>query len=286
VVWLFSSVVIAAAALAACQRQDEAQVGNESQDPVLNLPSVPTPQPPIDRAALLSAVAQAASATAAGAEVPESLRDLDGRQFELRIRFGCRGQSTDLPAQWLGWAYEPESRTLRVRARPTISADDPLVAKLGGEQFESVEGFWIPRPWLLEALCPAAAAAQPAAPEQDSGAEEADEDAAEGPPPEPVPVSARIGIAQFFSASDARTRRRDSRPYQTVKTLQEGTPISSQGFNLVLSGRLRALPGRPVIDCWSVGSDSPPDCIISAVFQRVWIERPDNREVVAEWGGG
>ena len=71
-----------------------------------------------------------------------------------------------------------------------------------------------------------------------------------------------------------------------MKTLAEGTPISSQGFNLVLSGRLRSLPERGVIKCSAVNAYSPPECIVSAEFQRVWIERPDSREVVAEWGGG
>ena len=87
----------AAAVLTACQKSDQAPTANNAADSAaVDLPIVPTPDPPLDRAALLSAIAQAASATAAGTEMPEAVRGLDGRQFELRIRFGCRGPSSDL----------------------------------------------------------------------------------------------------------------------------------------------------------------------------------------------
>ena len=101
-----------------------------------------------------------------------------------------------------------------------------------------------------------------------------------------MPRPPRIGIAQYFTKDDPRTRRRDSRPYEANHTLDEGKAISSQGYNLVLAGRLRALPGRGVIHCSARGPDSPPECIISAEFLRVWIEQPDTREVIAQWGGG
>jgi hypothetical protein len=126
----------------------------------VNRPAVPRPQPPIDRAGLLFAVADAASAAAAGAEMPESVRALDGRQFEVRIRFGCGGPTTELSERWLGWSYDPEARRIRVRALPTISSDDPLVSRIGDEEFEAVEGFWIPRPWLQQPVCPAIPALQ------------------------------------------------------------------------------------------------------------------------------
>ena len=43
----------------------------------------------MDRAALLMEVAKAASASALGKDISNDLRKLDGKRFEVRIRFGC-----------------------------------------------------------------------------------------------------------------------------------------------------------------------------------------------------
>ena len=271
-----------AAATVGCRPAEPEDNGvNAAEEPVLNIPNVPFPEPPMSRSEILSAVARAASAAAAGAEQSPEERPLDGRRFELRIRFGCRGPAPDLQEAALGWAISRDNGTLRVRATPTISMDDETVRQVAGEEFEAVEGFWIPRPWLLEAVCPAAAAvrAAPAEAPEEPGADVEDVQETEAPPP----AHPRVGLAQFFTATDPRTRQRDMRPYQVVKTIERDQPIGSQGFNLVLSGRLRALPGRGVIHCVSRGSDAPPDCIVSASIDRVRIERPDNGEMLAEW---
>ena len=76
------------------------------------------------------------------------------------------------------------------------------------------------------------------------------------------------------------------RPYEAVKTLDADQPTGAQGFNLVLSGRLKQLPDKGVIACVAKGADSPPECIVSVDFDRVWIETPADREIIAEWGGG
>lgn len=283
--------LLLAAAIGCRQEQDGVDL-NGVENAVANLPSVARPAPPVDRAALLAAVAEAASAAAAGTTVAPELRALDGRQFEVRIRFGCRGPSTEATSNWLSWSYDPESRIVRVQARPTISGDEPLVARIAGEDVEAAEGFWIPRPWLLQPVCPAAAAVQSAVerePPQSNAvaaAGTAADDEDDGERSEPLPIRQRVGIAQFFTETDSRTGRRDDRPYQARHTLDEGQAIGSQGFNLVLSGRLRAVPGRGVIECSAANADSPPDCIVSAEFQRVWIEQPETREVIADWGDG
>lgn len=290
----------ACALLAACQpaADDNTADDGAANEVELNMPIVPRPEPPMDRAAILTAVAQAASAAAAGADDSAEHRSLDGRPFEFAIRFGCRGPSPELREAMFGWTLDREEGTLRLRATPTISSDDAMVERVAGGEFEAVEGFWVPRPWLLDPSCPAAAAILPEPAEADAAADPADsaatgdregqevadpiddEQESESPPP----ALPKVGIAQFFRDTDPRTGRRGSRPYETVKTLDPAQPISSQGFNLVISGRLRALPGGRVIACVSPGSDSPPDCMVSVRIDGVRLERPDTEELLAEWG--
>jgi hypothetical protein len=278
--------LILAAALLGCREQPAGDQPNKLDNTVAPRPTLPRPSPPIDRAALLGAVARAASAAAAGADAPDEVRNLDGRQFTLAIRFGCSGPATSSERKWLRWSHDADSRTIRLYARPTISSDEPLLGRLGEQEFEAVEGFWIPRPWLLEPACPATAAIRQA--EEDAAEPDSEQhDKAEPEPePEPAPSWPRIGIAQYFTSADSRTGRRDSRAYEARHMLAEGEAIPSTGFNLVLSGRLRAIAGRQVIECAASNADSPPECIISAEFQRASIEKPDTGEVIAEWGGG
>lgn len=280
----FNGAVALALACAACRAggQGEPVENGALEEPVVNLPAVPRPEPALDRAGLLAAVAQAASLSASGAADTRSAR-LDGRPFQVRIRFGCKGPTEDFEQAWLGWSYDSERRRLRVHARPTISAEDPLVKAAHPSEVEAVEGFWIPRPWLLDAVCPAGAALAPE-PDQPPPGNIAQEQPEAPAVADPVPRGPRVGIAQFYTESDPRTGRRGDRAFEAIKTLDEDQPLRSQGFNLVLSGRLRALPGGRVIGCSSQGADSPPECIVSADFDRVWIENPDSGEIVAEWG--
>lgn len=241
---------------------------------------LPVAVPPLDREALLIAVMRAASAAALGRDDAQVQRELDGKRFELRIRFGCNGP-TDAQ-QPLSWRFEEPSRTLRVAARPDVLADDPLVAAMiGTDGIEEVEGFWIPRPWLLSAACPAVPSA--ASPPTESAPETEDSD--EPPAPSaPAPTEQRIAIAQFFSDTDPRTGRRTDRAYEAVVALAEGAVPSREGYNLVLSGRLQALPGRRVIHCAAPAPRERPDCIISAHIDEARMERPDNGTILARWG--
>ncbi|HUG45873.1 MAG TPA: hypothetical protein VMK31_05085 [Sphingomicrobium sp.] len=285
-------MLAASIGLSACQVEGDGEPAQNVEESTLNLPQVPLPPPPMGRSDLLAAIARAASATAAGTDDSAEQRSLAGSRFELRIRFGCRGPAPDLTETIFGWTFDQKDRTLRVLVTPTISSDDPIVSQFAGEDVEAAEGFWIPRPWLLEPVCPAAAAVRPdraqAAPETDKPADEKkdtpepvdDEQESQAPPP----ASPKVGIVQFFTESDPRTRRRGMRPYETVKTLRADEPLSSQGFNLVLAGRIRPLPGQKPIVCVSRGSDQPPDCLVSARIDRVRIERPDTKEILAEWG--
>jgi hypothetical protein len=251
-----------------------------TQNETVPRPPLPVAEPPMDRAALLLAVSRVASAAALG-RTDDEQRRLDGRRFEVRIRFGCPGSGAEIAAAPFGLTFDEEDRTLRVRAAPDLSLDDPPVRALAGDDVEAVEGFWMRRPWLLADGCPAAPPAQDDA-ATEKGAEapvELEEVKAS------VPASRqRVGIAQFFTDEDSRTRRRNNRAYEATKVLGEGEAPSAQGYNLVLSGRLRHLPQRPVISCSVTSRDAPPECIVTGEFDRVWIEDPVSRAIVAEWG--
>lgn len=276
-----AAVALCATSLFACSGQQPQENGTDN-----HAIDSPPPQrmqivePPFNRSRLLLAVARAASAHSAGMTDPAVQQPLDGKQFEIRLRFGCEGPG---PASGgYGWSLDPDGRTLRLRAAPTLSLEDEVVKGLAGEKVEAVEGFWLPRPWLLQAACPdgqptdADAAAPPADPEEKEE-EEAKADSQVGP------AVQRIGIAQFFTAEDGRTRRRMNRPFEAVKQLEVGEQVGQDGFNLVLAGRLRARGDGRVISCAGAGRNRPPDCIVSATVDRVWVERPDDKMVVAEW---
>jgi hypothetical protein len=292
VLWLSAMFPISLAPRAACLLLIPALVGLSSckqgeagnrqvevnTQPAANVAqAVPLPQPPMDRAALLQAVAQARSAAAAGADDGDAQKALDAKEFELRIRFGCAGASpTGDEKPPLSWTFDSKSGVLRVRAAPDLS-EDADVAK-GLEGVEAVEGFWLSRPWLLSAACPA----KPVPPISES----ADGDAApagDALAATAVAAGPEVGVAQFFTATDPRTSRRDHRPYQAVEKLEPGASVGTQGFDLVLAGRLRPLPGGRVIRCVASSPDSPPACVISAQFDHVWIDDAATGRRIADW---
>ena len=167
---------------------------------VQQLPSVPVAEAPLDREALLLAAMRAASAFAAGADDSAEQRRLAGKRFELRLRFGCGGP--DAADEGRGWRFDAKQRTMRLKVAPDISGDDPVAAAIAGDAFETIEGFWLRRPWLLTAVCPAAPATVQA--EADAPAKPKPEAAtvAEGAPAA-IPMGRRVGIAQFYSEFDS-----------------------------------------------------------------------------------
>ena len=258
-------------AVAGCQPRAEPSV-NEQNDVAdeAPAPSLPSAERPLDRSAILIAAAKAGSAAALGQDDLNAHRDLDGKTFELRIRFGCStGTVSTTPTVApkpgpFNVRFDSSSRTLRVRAVPDLTRDNPTVAAIAASGIEHVEGFWMRRPWLLTPGCPASTSA---------------------PVGEPTVAASdqRVGIAQFSTSADTRTGRRDGRPYEATKVLEEGALPSRQGYDLVLSGRLKKLPDGRVIACRAVGVEAPPECVISAQFDRVRIQTPDGKSTLGEW---
>jgi len=237
--------------------------------PAANTPAeTPTPRlpvltPPLGRIDLLAAASAAADAYAAGrAGTPENA-ELVGRRFEVRIPFGCYGASPEGGAA-LRWDYDPAAEALRVSAAPEVWTDVPWVRALAGEQTEAVEGFWLPRPWSNAEACPPSEARMAA------------------PPILPAPRET-VGLAQFFDTSGSRVPRRDGSPYRTVEKVRLEALRATEGFRLVLSGRIGALPNGQPVGCQSPTAEIRPVCLVAVEWDRVAIENPLSGELLAEW---
>lgn len=269
-----------------CQQPDEARKdANPAGSTAPMVPALPIVVPPLSREGLLLAVVHAASAAALGQADTEAQRQLDGKRFELRMRFGCGGETPATPDDPRSWTFDAKRRVLSLQVKPELGKKLPLMEELSGDTYEAVEGFWIRRPWLLTSACPASppeeAAPEAAASPQTDTKQVASEKPAATPSPD-ADLTPRIGIAQFFTPTDARTHRRDNRAYKTTRVLKEGEAPSAAGYDLVISGRLRRLADGRVIACRVADPSAPPDCILSAEFDKVSIELPSG-EVIAKW---
>ena len=248
------------ATLGACR--NEPVVSSNNALPASNVASPPPqivvqPPPALDRAELLIAAARARSAAASGVDDLEAQRALDNRRFELRMRIGCTIAGLD-GGQGAQARFDPERRRVALSVAQDISLDDPLVAAVGGEEVEAAEGFWIARPALLTPSC-ADAQADPAA----------------------------VGLVRYYSGQEARTERRDGRPYATTAALPAEAASPTPGnWELVLRGRLRKRGDGRAIQCSAREPGGMPACLISVEFEEVMIEQIDPREQVARWGRG
>ena len=58
---------------------------------------------------------------------------------------------------------------------------------------------------------------------------------------------------------------------------------ATQGFALVIEGRVAALPNGEPVWCTSESADVRPICAIAASFERVRLENVATSEVLADW---
>ena len=254
------------ALLCACEPRDDAN--KAAPEPPVEVvkhksDAIPLPAPPLDRAALLGAVAQAASAHAAGIDDPQAQAVLDGRRFAIKLRFGCGGPAGEASSDALRWRVKSDE-SLEITATPDLSLEAPELAGALTQTVEAVEGFWIPHPWLLSNACPAL--------RQSSEAH-------------PVVPEHSVGIAQYYTPEGSRTERRSGRAYVSIAPAEPGEPLPQNGFVLLLEGRLQAWPGGPPIHCSSTSAAARPSCIVSVRLDRVAFTRPGDGAVIDEWTG-
>lgn len=144
-----------------------------------------------------------------------------------------------------------------------------MLAEAGAsENWEAVEGFWIPRPWLATEACPAVrtdplqTAALSASPQT-------------------------VGLAAVFETGGSRIGRRNGRAYEFSIRAKRGTPLAppEAGFRMLLEGRVTSFPSGRAIECRAPGPDQRPICIVAVQLDRVAFEDA-SRAVLSEWRPG
>lgn len=227
---------------------------------------VELPPPPLTRTELIQNAAATAAAFALGSQPPAGKSPLVGRSFELRIPFGCDGPGHEAAAGLAYLELDPKTSSLKLVARPANWTSLPAAQGLGGTKaIESIEGFWLPRPWMNSQDCP---------PHRDLAL-----------PATPTPPAAQtIGLAQIFEAGGSRVLARGDRPYVAViKPDRSDAPNLTQSYRLVLEGRLLGFDNGRAVRCWSESDDHRPVCLYAVAFDRVAFEDADTSETVAEW---
>lgn len=222
--------------------------------------------PPLTRADLVQNANAAAAAYASGAKPILDRSPLIGRRFVVRIPFGCGGPGAAPPSAQADVQLDAETGSLKLAARPAIWTSLPQLQDLPfADKIETVEGFWIPRPWVTTEACP---------PTRDTPL-----------PATPTPVAAQtVGLARIFEKGGSRTLMRGDRPYQaTVKLPKDDAALIGHTYRLVLEGRLVGFRDGRATRCWSESADHRPICLYAVEYDRVAIEDAVSGAVLGEW---
>ena len=134
--------------------------------------------------------------------------------------------------------------------------------------WEAVEGFWIPRPWLGSESCPNV---------RSDPLQTAQADAA----------PQTVGLAAIFEAGGSRIGQRNGRAYTFTVRPEGGAALKppAQGYRLVLEGRIASYPDGRAIRCRATGPDQRPVCVVAAKLDRVAFETSESK-MLSEWRPG
>lgn len=271
---------IATLALASCNEKASEPVADNLQTeaaPASTAPATPVvPVPPaaLTRSDLVGAASEAASAYAEG-KVPSTPDPLVGRKFAIRSPFGCGGP---MPAEAVKsaegdglprWSWGPEGKTIQLHMMPSDWTASAMLARAGAsDQWEAVEGFWIPRPWLASEACPSV---------------QSDPLQTGATPPSPQTV----GLAAVYDVGGSRLGRRNGRAYEYTIRAKGDAPLAPPegGFRMLLEGRVASFPSGRAIACRASGPDQRPVCIVAVQLDRVAYENGDG-STLSEWRPG
>tara|TARA_R110000782_G_scaffold9134_1_gene29653 strand:- start:87 stop:947 length:861 start_codon:yes stop_codon:yes gene_type:complete len=240
------------------------------ETPVVVTPVLPASTPPLTRGDLVSAAARAASAYVAG-EVASGSDPLVGRRITVRLPFGCGGpklaQAGPAIADGVARAtWGRDRKSIQLSLTPGDWADSALIAGAGADSvWETVEGFWIPRPWLASDACPGVL-----------------RDPLQGGVTAPSPYT--VGLAAVFPTGSSRVGQRNGRAYSYSIRAEGDQPLvpSADGYRLVLEGRVVGFPGGRAIRCRTSSPDQRPVCIAAIQLDRVGFESATG-DALSQW---
>ena len=259
-----------------------AQCGRNRTEPVDAEPVVAEPTPAgvpnvvvsttLTRAGLLAATSRAASAYATGQPM-EGGDALVGRQFSIRVLFGCNGPQPT-PAEAAGdglarWSWGPENETIQLTLSPGDWLNTALITGAGESRWEAVEGFWVPRPWMTAGDCSTVRA-----------------DPLQSVDGSPSPQT--VGLAAVFGEDDSRVGRRNGRAYAFTIRPTGAAPLAApaRGYRVVLEGRLASFPDGRAIRCRASNPDQRPVCIAAIRLDRVAFTNANGSVLLSEWRPG
>ena len=246
---------VTAFGLAACARAPEQQeAAKPTQEPVETEAKTVLAENTLDREGVMVAALHAITAVALGRDDANAQSELEGRKFEVRMRFGCPGVANAARS----FAYDQKEQVLRAKVTSDLT-DQPLpISDLLYRKYEGAVGFVLGQPWLLSAGClrrdfTGMASGQPT-----------------------------IVLAQLFTAEESRAQRPGS-SYALTKPMKPGE-VPGQGLDLVVSGRLSELADGRTIHCGA--RDGAPACLVAGKIDRVAVVRPGSDDVLGEWSLG
>ncbi len=220
------------------------------------------------RADLIALAASAADAFASGAAPPRTIADAVGRRFDLRLPFGCQGPADTGSDAAMRWRYDEKAEALRVHVAPAVwSAADGAAPGPQSTADDLVEGFWIPRPWTSSETCPALP------------------DSATPTGAEAVTLPGQtLAIVQVLDGDDARQRRRDGKPYETVVRATPDEVRAGQGLQVRIRGRIADMAGQGPIACRQPGGpEQRPICRVAVTMDDIAIDNPNTGRTLATW---
>ena len=277
-----------ALALSACERAQP----EPAPAPKPETPTVVVAPPVLDRAALLAAIDQAASAFASGSAPKDA--SLAGRRFKVRQPMGCGGPvSTDVTEGVGAVVASARSGDLRLTLTP-VDWTPELAGAAGTDAWEAAEGFWLSWPWLRTDTCPRVAAPAPSptptpTPTDDSTASTDSLSDDTGTPPGPVhlPAPQTAALVAVFEVDSSRLKRRMGRAYEFTLRGEGGSApvLDPAGYRVVFEGRMAAFDDGRSIRCHAPSPDRRPVCAAAVHLERVAFETPTG-QTLSEWRGG
>jgi hypothetical protein len=96
-----------------------------------------------------------------------------------------------------------------------------------------------------------------------------------------------VGLAAIFEAGGSRVGRRNGRAYSFTVRPEGDAPLKSptQGYRLILEGRVASYPDGRAIRCAAAGPAQRPVCVIATKLDRVAFEDAEGK-MLSEWRPG